>query len=72
LDVKVKCLINDAPVHEELWVSGVIRPTFLILKNIIFWDINLLGIFDPEDGDDMFHRNVSGFLTDYTALYPGR
>jgi hypothetical protein len=28
--------------------------------------------FDPEDGGDMFLRNVGGLSTDYTALYPGR
>jgi hypothetical protein len=33
----------------------------------------LLGLFfDPEDGDDMFLRNVSWPSTDYTALYPRR
>jgi hypothetical protein len=29
----------------------------------------LLGLFDPEDGGDMFLRNVGLFSTDYTALY---
>jgi hypothetical protein len=29
----------------------------------------LLGLFfDPEDGGDMFLRNVGGISTDYTAL----
>jgi hypothetical protein len=33
--------------------------------------ICLLGLFfDPEDGSDMFLRNVG--KTDYTALYPRR
>jgi hypothetical protein len=26
--------------------------------------------FDPENGCDMFLRNVGGFSTEYTALYP--
>jgi hypothetical protein len=31
----------------------------------------LLGLFlDPEDGVDMYLRNVGWRLTDYTALYP--
>jgi hypothetical protein len=28
--------------------------------------------FDPEDANDMSHRNVDWHLTDYTALYPRR
>jgi hypothetical protein len=33
----------------------------------------LLGLFsDPEDGGDMFLRNVGCLSTDYTALYPRR
>jgi hypothetical protein len=33
----------------------------------------LLGLFfDPEDGDDMFLRNVCWISTDYTASYPRR
>jgi hypothetical protein len=33
----------------------------------------LLGLFfDPEDGGNMFFRNVCLFSTDYTALYLGR
>jgi hypothetical protein len=30
----------------------------------------LLGLFDPEDGGDMFLRNVGSLSTDYRALYP--
>jgi hypothetical protein len=30
----------------------------------------LLGLFDPEDGGDMFLPNVSGISTDYMVLYP--
>jgi hypothetical protein len=28
--------------------------------------------FDPEDGGDMFLRNVGWLSTDYTVLYPRR
>jgi hypothetical protein len=31
-----------------------------------------LGSFDPEDGGDMFLRNVDRLSTDYTAFYPRR
>jgi hypothetical protein len=30
----------------------------------------LLGLFDPEDGGDMFLRNFRWLSTDYTALFP--
>jgi hypothetical protein len=31
----------------------------------------LLGLFfDPDDGGEIFLRNVSRFSTDYMALYP--
>jgi hypothetical protein len=32
----------------------------------------LLSLFDPEEGSDIFIRNVSLLSTDYTALYPRR
>jgi hypothetical protein len=32
----------------------------------------MLGLFYPEDGSDMFLRNVGWLSTDYTALYPVR
>jgi hypothetical protein len=35
-------------------------------------DFLLCLLFDPEDGGDMFLRNVGGHSTDYTALYPIR
>jgi hypothetical protein len=27
-------------------------------------------LFDPEDGDDLFHRKVPYLSKSYTALYP--
>jgi hypothetical protein len=30
----------------------------------------LLGLFDSEDGGDVFLRNVGSLSTDFTALYP--
>jgi hypothetical protein len=32
----------------------------------------MLGLFDPEDGGDIFSGNVGLLSTDYTALYPRR
>jgi hypothetical protein len=32
----------------------------------------LLGLFNPEDGGDIFLRNVGLLSTDYTAVYPIR
>jgi hypothetical protein len=32
----------------------------------------LLGLFVPEDGGDIFLRNVTSFSTDCMALYPRR
>jgi hypothetical protein len=36
------------------------------------WEEHIVSIFDPEDGGDMFLRNVVWNSTDYTALYPIR
>jgi hypothetical protein len=33
-------------------------------------EINIEQSFDREDGDDIFHRNVSWIWTDYMALHP--
>jgi hypothetical protein len=61
---------------------GVLTP--VVMKSTIFWDTTacsrlsrlatcfnvgiLLSLFDPEDGDDIFLRNVGWLSTDYTAL----
>jgi hypothetical protein len=37
---------------------------------INFHAYNLLILFDPEDGCDMFLRNVGLLSMDYTAVYP--
>jgi hypothetical protein len=54
------------------------------MKTTIFWDMTpcsplkvsrrflLWLFFDPEDGDDMFLRNVRLLSTHYTALHPKR
>jgi hypothetical protein len=39
----------------------------VVMKSTIF---RVKNIFDPEDGGDMFLRNVGWHSTDYTALYP--
>jgi hypothetical protein len=40
-------------------------------ENSIFMQ-ELNYFFDPEDGGDMFLRNVGSNSTDYTASYPRR
>jgi hypothetical protein len=69
--------INNVQVGFEVF-------TAVVMKSIIFWDMmpcNLLrcnrrfgGTFfsDPEDGGDMFLRNVGCISTDYTASHPTR
>jgi hypothetical protein len=39
---------------------------------ICFYSGTFLGLFGPEDGGDMFLRNVGWLSTDYMALYPRR
>jgi hypothetical protein len=51
------------------WVKEVPskKPRCLLLAS------RLLGLlFDPDDGGDMFLRNVCKFLTDYTSSHPRR
>jgi hypothetical protein len=38
-------------------------PTFMLISSSAYF-------FNPEDGGDMFFRNVGWHSTDYTALYP--
>jgi hypothetical protein len=39
---------------------------------LLYASFMLVFFFDPEDGDDMFLRNVGWLSTDYTALYSTR
>jgi hypothetical protein len=42
------------------------------LANLLHAGI-LLGLsFEPEDGGEIFLRNIRSFSTHYTTLYPGR
>jgi hypothetical protein len=66
-----------------LYVVGFEVLTPVVMKSAIFWDItacsplkvniseeHVTWFFDPEDGGDMFLRNVGWLSTDYTPLYP--
>jgi hypothetical protein len=50
--------------------------TAVVMKSINFWDMTPCAcqtyFFDPEDGGDMFLRNVGCNSMDYTASYPSR
>jgi hypothetical protein len=63
------------------WVST--RTMYLCFALCIYFNQNGLPtaftqvscsahLFDPEDGGDMFLRDISWHSTDYTALYPRR
>jgi hypothetical protein len=68
----------------EIWGGKVNMVSNTInMKSIIFWDMTPCSLlsttgwfaelfFDPEDGGDMFLRNVGCYPTDYTASYPRR
>jgi hypothetical protein len=43
-----------------------------LLANFLHAGILLGLFFNPEDGSDMFLRNVGWLSTDYTSLYPRR
>jgi hypothetical protein len=51
----------------------VFHPGFLLALFFLVSCYVLLSIFfNPEDGIDMFLRNVNWLSTDYTTLYPRR
>jgi hypothetical protein len=43
---------------EIKYLKGFEVLTAVVVKRSIFWDITLGLFFDPEDGGDMFLRNV--------------
>jgi hypothetical protein len=49
------------------------------MKLTDFWDVTSCdlvdlhcSLFDPEDGDSKFLRNVGEYISDYTATHPRR
>jgi hypothetical protein len=62
-----KCWLASARTH-SIFISHILDVlTEMVIKSTIFWDITLatcfharilLGLFDPEDGDDMFLQNI--------------
>jgi hypothetical protein len=57
-----ECLFYKSETH-----FTVVVPTRLATR---FHTGILIGLFEPEEGDSMFLRNVEWLSTDYTALYP--
>jgi hypothetical protein len=47
--------------------------TAVTMKSSVFWDITSCSpVLDPENGGDMFLRNVDWLSLDCTDLYPRR
>jgi hypothetical protein len=57
-------IFRDITLCSPLKANRYFGGTYRYLANGI-----LLVLFEPEHGGDMFLRNVSWLLTDYTALY---
>jgi hypothetical protein len=58
-----KCNLQSSMPYEETYLLG--SSSYLPHAGFLF-DL----FFDPEDGRDMFLRNVIWLSTDYTATYP--
>jgi hypothetical protein len=60
---------KNKPSNKPAWSKLQAKPTNYYLLHAGF----LSGLlFDPEDGGDIFLRNVGWLSTDYMALYPRR
>jgi hypothetical protein len=56
--------IDDRKMEVFEWITQWITFSYLLHASF------LLGLFDPEDGGDIFLRNICLLSTDYTTLYP--
>jgi hypothetical protein len=78
-------LQSPSPERFLRFFSAVIQDSvrYEVLKSTIFWNITLLAtcfhfaiilslFFEPENGGDMFLRNVGWHSKDYTELYRRR
>jgi hypothetical protein len=67
--------MGDRTVWSCFWQSPMWEPQILHTDQLKYTLLSTyfhagiwLGLFDPEDGNDMFLRNVSWLSTDFTAL----
>jgi hypothetical protein len=65
-------VVTKSPIFLNVTPCSLLKVNLRSLLATCFHAGFLLGLFDPEDGGDMFLRNVGRLSTDYTALSPRR
>jgi hypothetical protein len=61
-------IMSRSPLKSNQPFGRVCRSACCLLHAAFLYGL----VFHPEDGGDVFLRNVGGHLPDYTALYPRR